>query len=592
MKLVLFGLISVSLLGVPQNPRLQEKKVESRTNTSERDTLASTRNKRTLDVLRTKAFAERASTFHDLKTKVITLSRIADLLWDFEEDFARQLFLKSLDNAARKDDATLRELKITARGLARIRRQIIGYISKRDREWAKRLIDSEVVANQADSFSTVQVNVETAYDLALTGHPQGAVEFAERSLQSGVSPWIVGVLVELRRKNESLANALFLKVLARLANEPNVNPNTLLFLGTYIFTSPKVSPDDPAATAQVAVGRVIVYDITADRPNIPPSLIRAYLQSATAALGRFTARSEELPLAYAAAYLILGKAKRLAPDLAPILSAQMQALSQDVPAAMLDDSTYKNLAQSPPLNLDESLAEVDRLTDSILRDGRYLSIIEQLWRLKDYSRARTVNEKVSDQHLQLRLRSLIDFGEGAVALERGDVRTGEKLIEKMPFNIERTILLLGVAHAHLSAKRVQAAADALRDASQTAKKFDDARRSTLLLLAAGEMLKVDPVSGTTMFADVIKDFNNQKPESLRRIVWAQKVEKGPVVRVFPLNVNGVSYQLDPAFRELAKADAETAIVSASGLIDEEVCANAMLAVMDALLKSPQKEKMQ
>src|SRR5688572_16932031 len=301
MKLPAIGLISVIVLGVPPISRTQEKRIESKTIVSEKNSLTTTSNKRTVEVLRTKAFADRAATFHDLKTRVITLSRIADLLWDYEEDFARQLFLKSLDNAARKDESTLRELKITARGLARIRRQIIGYISKRDRDWAKRLIDSEVVANQADSFSTAQVNVETAYDLALSDHAQGAVEFAERSLQSGVSPWITGVLIELRRKNEALANDLFLKVVARLSNEPNVNPNTLLLIGTYVFTSPKVSPHDPTATAQVSVGRVSVYDITADRPNIPQTLIRAYLQSATAVIGRLTARSEELPMAYAAA---------------------------------------------------------------------------------------------------------------------------------------------------------------------------------------------------------------------------------------------------------------------------------------------------
>src|SRR6266498_2098176 len=49
---------------------------------------------RRLNVVRVKAFADRAFGFQDLKLKTLTLSQLADVLWVDDEAYARQLFVK------------------------------------------------------------------------------------------------------------------------------------------------------------------------------------------------------------------------------------------------------------------------------------------------------------------------------------------------------------------------------------------------------------------------------------------------------------------------------------------------------------------
>lgn len=535
------------------------------------------------NIVRVKAFAERIIAYNDIGIRTLTLSRLADLLWIHEEPYARELFVRALDFSSSKDDVTLKNSKLTVRGLARIHRQVIGYIAKRDPTWAKRLIDSENAGSEKTAYSQSQQNVETAYDLALSDQASTSSEFAERSLRGGVSPWIVGVLIELRRSDEKLANSLFLKVVDQVAAEPSLDPDTLLYLGTYIFTSPRVDPENHTAVAQISVGGVLIYDITADRPGVPPLLIQRYLGAASRVICRPDIRRDQVTLYYVTAYLLLAKAQRFAPDLVPVINGAMQTLATGVSPELRDGKAYKGLQPEASAGLDEQLKEIEKIAGQDLRDERYLGLAGTLWHKKDYSAASLVTARISDQELKGQLDSLIGFGEATLAIRQQDLNAAAKIAAKMPQTIERAILWLAIGHSHAKAKRPETAVDNLNSAIRDARKLEDGRRAFLILSAASEMVNLDSNIATGLIEEAIKIFNAQEADSMKDVVWARKLEKGRTLRLFPIEVAGIKFGYHSAFLEFSKIEPQAAIAAAGGLSSENASAQSLLAVATTLL---------
>ena len=534
---------------------------------------------RLFNLIQVKKFAERALSFKDLSTQVLTVSRLANLLWDDDEVHARQLFTKALD-ACSLAEATAS--KASKRGVISTRRQIIGYISRRDTKWAQRLLDSDLFS-AADGYSASQANVETAYDLARDNNT-GAVDFAERSLKGGVSPWIVGVLLELRRTDQKSADALFLTVLNEVARQP-VDLNTFLYLGTYLFTSPKINPDDPTAIAQVVVGNVLVYDITLDRSNISPALVRAYLATGANLLGRSNpADSEGKPsLSYVTAYLLLSKAQRLAPDLVPPLMAAMALLAPKVPPNLVDGSAYKSLAANPSETADETLSAIEKLADEGQRNEKYLSLVASLWQKKQYGTARLVTKKISDPDVGTRLAVVIDFGEAADDVSKNDLLAAQRIAETMPKGIERGLLWLAIAEARFRAKEPDQSSSAVAAAVESIKSLTDARRGNILLQLAGLMARLNSGTAITLLNDAIKEFNDQKPGDLAKVQWRQNIAVGKVTRVFRLAIKGVDNDYSRAMTSLASLDTTALISELDNVTEEQSRAQLMLALASALM---------
>ena len=228
-----------------------------------------------------RGFADELLAFNDIEAKINGISRIADIIWLHDEQYARELFTKALTFTDSKKESD------KPRTLLRLRQDVIALIAKHDTKWAKRLID--VGLSKKDSEQPLserrENNIEAATRL-VKDKPDIAVEFASRSLQGGLSPSFVWFLKDLRKQSESAANQLFLDALSQLANQPSVDMSSFAMFGTYIFTSPRLDDSDPRAVMITRVGDIGMIDITADRPDIPQALVRAYLQTAVALLSR------------------------------------------------------------------------------------------------------------------------------------------------------------------------------------------------------------------------------------------------------------------------------------------------------------------
>lgn len=537
--------------------------------------------RRRMAVQRAEAFAQKILGFRDVEIKVLATARMADLLWKDDEGYARRLFTKALDltNAGATSDEE-------AGHLASLRRQVIAILSRRDAKLARSLMDAD---KETDSAQRMEANFSIAYD-AVRKEPQKAVEFAERSLNDGVFPYMVSLLMELRRKDVRAANALFLKTLDRLVAQPTVDANQLLYLGTYVFTSPKIDPNDktisPNAVAQVGVGSFLLYDITADRPDVPVALVVAYLKAATKILTRNIYDSRERQVYYAASYLLLPKLQKYAPDLIAPLSASMSALAPGIPQEMTETSAYANFKNEPQKDLDARLKEIESITDERMRNGRYLFLTFTLWQSKDFAHARLVADKITDLVAARQLQTLISFGEAAVSLEqnKNQLLEVEAAAEKLPQDIERALLWLGIARAYADQGNAARAREAIEKALTAAEHIEDGRKPLLTLSAASLLARVSEARASSTLGQAVRQFNAQKPASLREVSWRRRIETGSTRLDFPLKVKGVDLGFSRSLPPLFTADLESTLAAVNELTAEDLQAQAWLVITAMTLK--------
>jgi hypothetical protein len=329
----------------------------------------------------------------------------------------------------------------------------------------------------------------------------------------------------------------------------------------------------------------LVYDITLDRSNISPALVRAYLATGANLLGRSnSADSEGKPsLSYVTAYLLLSKAQRLAPDLVPPLMAAMALLAPKVPPNLVDGSAYKSLAANPSETADETLSAIEKLADEGQRNEKYLSLVASLWQKKQYGTARLVTKKISDPDVGTRLAVVIDFGEAADDVSKNDLLAAQRIAETMPKGIERGLLWLAIAEARFRAKEPDQSSSAVAAAVESIKSLTDARRGNILLQLAGLMARLNSGTAITLLNDAIKEFNDQKPGDLAKVQWRQNIAVGKVTRVFRLAIKGVDNDYSRAMTSLASLDTTALISELDNVTEEQSRAQLMLALASALM---------
>jgi hypothetical protein len=538
--------------------------------------------KRKLALLSIHSLADNILGFESKTAKPVPLARLADLVWKDEEPYARQIFSAAISLSSPNDSNTVTEANL----LAELRRQVLALLARHDPRWAKRLIQEDA---SAQTEARMEDHFSIAYDTLAT-EPAKSLSFAELSLQDGVFPYMVSYLLKLRSQNEPAANALFLKTLDRLLAMPAVDANELLHLGTYVFTSPRIDITDTRipreAVVQTGVGNCLVYDISADRPRIPLELIRAYLGAASVILANGkTVSPQEQQVYYVAGYLLLPKAQKFAPELIGPMASSMAALMEHLAPELREPATYANLEAKPEKNLEETLAEIEKLRVERQRNERYLFLIFSLWSKKEFAKARTIAEKISDPEVQAKVNRLVDFGQGAGLLDAGAsaIPGAEKIANKLPKDIERAVLWLAIARAYEKSGNKGRAIDAIQESLSAARSVQDGRRAFLILCAAGQLAELNPSFALTTLAESVRAFNAQKAVSTSESALIETVKVGYLKLYFPLKAKGIEYSLAQALRPTAAADADATLAAVAGLTDETRRAQAFVVLSEVIL---------
>jgi hypothetical protein len=524
-------------------------------------------------------FAETIASFNDVGVKSSALARLADLLWKDEESYARQLFERALGFTSSNASLSPKEIK----ELSFVRREIISVIARRDPAWAKKLTEAGIENSDAERMET---NFNVAYGL-LDRDPGKVSDFAERSLGGGVHPGMFSLLNQLRLKDKPAANALFAAALNRLGEEPYIDGNTFLMLGTYLFTSRRAEYLGSTGIAQIGVGDLLVPDITADRPDVPQQLVRQYLMTALTLIGRRVTQPTQQQLYYVIGYLLLPKAEKFAPELVGPLVSAMSSLVSSVPQELTDERTYQNFAIQPAKSVEDLFKEIERMPNERHRNERYLSIVFDLWLKGDYEQAKTAVAKITDTNAASQLSTLIDFTQTTRLIETGKISlsSAEVVANRLPSGVERSVLWLNIARGHAQSGDAPQAKSAIYQALKSGQNITDVSRPYFMLSAVNQLLVVDPAAAQPIFSEAIKAFNGLEKENLAKKPWQRRIETGLGWRDFPLKTKAVVSSFDDVFPGLAKVNLEGSLAAINELADEKVRAEALTAMASALLKN-------
>ena len=531
-----------------------------------------------LAVYQVHRLGEKLLALRNVRAKAFEVARLAAVLWKQDETHARFLFEKALSlTIANGNDSE-------ARALSTLHRRVIALIARSDAEWAKRLIDSAAKRETEDQRSKAfsSTNLRTALGLLEEDSPV-AVQFAERSLKGGVAWGFRDFIHNLRKKDEPEANRLFLQALNYLSQQPTVNILEFHTLGLYLFTAPDLIDSDYHNTT--LVDRILVPNITADRPGVPKALVRAYLTTAADVLWRMTSDSEQRPYSYALCYMLRPKAINAAPDLTAKLDAVMATLAPEVPAGLTKDSAFRYM-NLPPTTTEEKLTNAENRPDQEGRDVAYLEIALQTWRRGDFKTARIAKARISDLEASQRLAAIIDFGDGAWAIKDNatDLSKAEAMSNRLPQGIERSILLQAIAKIQSKGTNASLTEETVDKALKATRSMSDGRRPFLLLTAAAQLANLKSPAVHTAMAEVIRDFNSFEEPALSGLDWAQSVQIGPMKARFPLDVANIDFGFNEAFRAVAFADPEAAMARAEELRHENLRAQSLVEVGRAFLE--------
>ncbi len=305
------------------------------------------RQRRSVALSALESLAIEARSYRDEPLRARTQARIADVLWDQDQDAGRALFRRAwevaeaLEASASSPSAAMpgrTPAGRTPRPRVNLRREILQLVARRDRqlgeEFLKRMTPKDDASKSSEGASSssnlsaaeIAERLRLANNFLADGELQRALEFADPALIQ-INPATIGFLIALYEKNPAAADQRFASLLLIAAADPASDANTVSLLTSYAFT--------PSIILVVSPGGIPSSNSYQSHPPpaLSPQLRKAFFQTAANILLRPIAQIEQSSAGRAGTYFMVTRVLSLfqqhAPDLAPALSAQLAALGPE-----------------------------------------------------------------------------------------------------------------------------------------------------------------------------------------------------------------------------------------------------------------------
>ncbi|MBL8122479.1 MAG: energy transducer TonB [Blastocatellia bacterium] len=503
-----------------------------------------------------------------------TFAGLADALWKRDEGFARELFGLSLQRLEHLPNDTPQERRI--RRIAQLR--TVSLIAKHDREWSREIVDrlSEKATDKA------RFDLEIASSLLET-EPKRAAEIAGQAVRDEIIPGFLQFVKNLRTSDQGSADNLYHQVLVAYSGSQSVSPDQFALLGTYLFTSPDIDPNDMQMITMVRFGDVLLPDIRLLRPGTATRLVRQYVASLSGVSVRSAGQDRQIYRALTLA--AMPHAQRHAPDLVPTLFAGL-ALDDGSQVSVADRDPYENLSKRKSLSLEEKIAEIAKQKDGTTRDQLFLDLASGLWRKNDFASARKVSENIERREIRSELEVAILFGEARKDLANPQgISEATLKAERLPASMARGMIWLGIANKSTDrdsrSYAVQAALNTARRLSQPAVPY-------LFLQGAAQLKEQGDVDYQNVFNEGIQSLNNQAKADKPVVEIKLSIESLTIS--FPLTLSNVTLEPGQAFSSIAKDETVKAFELFAAIADEELRGQAFLALIKPLLEREDAEK--
>jgi hypothetical protein len=390
------------------------------------------RQRRSVALSALQSLAIEARSYRDEPLRARVQARVADALWDQDQDGARALFRRAWEVAEALETTVAAATpampgrapvgRTVPRPRANLRREILQLVARRDRqlgeEFLKRMTPKDEAAKTVDASSRssnlssaeIAERLRLANSFLADGNLQRALEFADPAMVI-VNNGTIGFLIALYEKNPVAADQRFAALLMGAAADPSADANTVSFLTSYAFTPSiflVVSPSGiPSSTSFPSH----------PPPALSPALRKAFFQTAATILLRPIAQIEQSSAGRAGTYFMVTRMlplfQQFAPDLAPSLSAQLAALGPEAgrtTAEFGDRSVNRGMNDNGQQGAfdDELKDRLDRAANSDERDRAYafaaISAADQ-----GDPRANDFVDKIEDSETRNGLRKFVAY---------------------------------------------------------------------------------------------------------------------------------------------------------------------------------------
>lgn len=584
--LLMLLIINVSVVG--QQP--PKKKQSKAANEAEVD-LA--RWKYLLDSLATEA-----RSLSPEKRRPYALGEVADAYWNLDRETARTLFTAALDSTlAVKDGERIDEAALNF---------ILAKAAKRDIALAKTLTERSVEKQKL--VGTDEWSISVALNL-LKRDPGSAARLAEAFVPSGLSNGDAAFFIlELAKKDINSANQVYSAYLNNFATNNKLPLQHLLSLSGYAFgycESYSLSGENPPNLFGLSCKRI---------PGLAasPALVRTFLNLAFQRTQNVVERIAQTSGAerdylsvtalFTVAYLLPEVAKH-APNTVSAWERLRQqattgttALQHEQVARHLQSINenraavrrYDDVPELTPIQeADATLEKADKLPQSCQRDSAYSKAALTIASTKDFKRALSVADRISDLKQSESVKQFISYRMSTVAAEAGDLEEAQAKAMRVSAPEQRAILLIKIAQAAITHNDRSLALRMLQDVVQLAGKISDPEtQASVLLGTASVLLKVDPLAAQDTVSVAIKAVNRETPKDESRFSLVMKI---------PLSCNGedsswygdsVSLPNSHPFETLvllSKHDTEASLLMAQNLEDPSAKIRAMASIVRSVV---------
>ncbi|MDX6304706.1 MAG: hypothetical protein QOI77_1675 [Blastocatellia bacterium] len=563
------------------------------------------------------SLAADVGSYNDQTLRARTQARIADALWDADQDRARTLFRKAWEAAELVDEDHRRITREEAKqqqaktgnsavaGRANIRGEVLRLAARRDRALGEELLaklkdekarEATEAADKArtdpmDSPDGLKQRLSLARQLLATDVAR-ALQFADPALGS-ITRDGIDFLSYLREKDAAAADRRYAMMLASAANNMQSDANTVSTLSSYLFTPHVFVTFNGGGATSMQTSR-------GGEPVMPtPELRAAFFRTAAGILLRPQAPpdQDQTSAGLQGKYLMI---KRLLPlfeqfaskQMTEAMRAQMDALGTAVPEELRqrdDDSLREGIRPSEKSEDREKslLDQIDHVKTSEERDALYLQLAMILAQNGDM-RSRTYVDKIEDSELRHTVRAFVDATMTIRALDKKDIdrvldlaRTGELThLQKAWALAAAGKLLVKTDHEKSISVIEEAAIEARRIEGS------DPDRARALMAVANALLVSERGKSWDATYDAVKAANSAEGFTgedgvLRISLITKSMGSVRMSSAQDFDVTGI-------FAELAKDDYNRTVELARGFEREAPRASAVIAIAKAILENKDK----
>ena len=561
------------------------------------------------------SLADEARSFKDQTRRARVQARAADILWERDQERARELFKRAWDSAEVADNETARQRAedikrmeasgepIVLRGQPELRNEVLRMAAKRDQNLAEEFLkvfdeakaktNEETAAQARRNRPFEQLGSARRLQLARRLVEEGDIE---RGWQIAI-PALDKVNIEsitflstLREKNASMADKGFDNLLARAARDPMSDANTVSGLSSYALTPFFYITFERSGGANQNQSRR-----TTQPPDLPPTLRNSFLkvsfeilmrplpapdqdQSTSGHFGKYMVTKRLLPIF-----------EQDAPDLAAGLRTQMTALASYLPPGSQDDRNRDLTAGLRPDDEEESnpsqqmQERLDAAKTSDERDQIYANFAVQLTEKGD-PKARDLVDKISNSELRKTVKAYIDFEWAQYYITKKDATEAARVAKNGELtSIQRVWTYTKAAKLVLTSERSYAI-DLLEAALAEARRIgnSDPDRARALTAVATTMVDVDVVRAWETLSEVIKAANAADAFTGEdsRIFSRLQTKQMTVIN----QSTAEDFDLLGLFRDLARADLMRAVQVTKSFTGYVPRAVATLAIAQSVLE--------